>query len=245
MTTIELMSSPTELLDQIWIPAGLPGFSGDDKQHRTDRLNSRFGDDGWRWRFVVRGEIVDFNAAIAEYEESYRVHLKRNPAMVAWLIAECGNVYDHSVDNVHDDSYLQPGPAANHYQDISVRRVIAEITEQSGESGNDPGWGQPTDLIDLGSGESHNVPLAFGFRGRHIVQIRDAMSPGYFLNPALVPVHDPALISTLPNREEWYHAEGCAHLSVEAFWQMSKIVEIRYDRFLALGDGRNDPLAGL
>ena len=66
------------------------------------------------------------------------------------------------------------------------------------------------------------------------------MSPGYVLNPAVVPVHDPALITTLPGRDEWYHLEGCAHLSVEAFWQMSKVIEVRYDRFLA---ARQDEVA--
>ncbi len=61
-----------------------------------------------------------------------------------------------------------------------------------------------------------------------------------------MPVHDPLLITTLPTRQDWYHAEGCAHLSVEAFWQMSKVIEVRYDRFLALPAYlRDDPLAGL
>jgi hypothetical protein len=58
-------------------------------------------------------------------------------------------------------------------------------------------------------------------------------------------VHDPALITSLPGRLDWYHAEGCGHLSVEAFWQMSKVVEVRLDRFLELGDARVEPLAGL
>jgi hypothetical protein len=70
-------------------------------------------------------------------------------------------------------------------------------------------------------------------------------TPGYALSPAVVPVHDPALLATVPGRLEWYHAEGCGHLSVEAFWQSSKVVEVRYDRFLALGEGRAAPLAGL
>ena len=70
-------------------------------------------------------------------------------------------------------------------------------------------------------------------------------SPGYVLNPAVVPIHDPALITTLPERTEWYHREGCGHLSVEAFWQMSKVIEVRYDRFLALGEDRALPLADL
>ena len=60
-----------------------------------------------------------------------------------------------------------------------------------------------------------------------------------------MPAHDPALVTTLPGRQDWYHAEGCAHLSIEAFWQMSKVVEVRYDRFLALGEGRSAPLEGL
>ncbi len=100
-------------------------------------------------------------------------------------------------------------------------------------------------LVDLGSGEPYDVPRARGFRGDHLLQIRDPLSPGYALNPAVVPVHDPALITTLPSRTEWYHAEGCGHLSVEAFWQMSKVVEVRLDRFLELGDARTEPLAGL
>lgn len=60
-----------------------------------------------------------------------------------------------------------------------------------------------------------------------------------------MPVHDPVLISALPGRTEWYHAEGCGHLSVEAFWQLSKVVEVRLDRFLESGAARAEPLAGL
>ena len=89
------------------------------------------------------------------------------------------------------------------------------------------------------------MPRARGFRGYTLLQIREPTSPGYVLNPAVVPVHDPALITSVPGRTEWYHAEGCGHLSVEAFWQTSKVVEVRYDRFLALGDARPEPLAGL
>ncbi|MFN3255571.1 MAG: hypothetical protein ACE37B_07735 [Ilumatobacter sp.] len=237
-----------DVLARIWIPVGLPGFSGDDKQRRADLLDERCGPDGWRYRFVVRGELVDFDTAIAEYEEAYRVHLRRNPAIVDWLVTHCANVYDHSVDNVHDDDYVQPGPAANHYQDISVRRVVAELADEQRatqvvDARSEMAWGEATEAIDLGTGERHLVPRARGFRGRYLAQIRDAESPAYFLNPAVVPVHDPALITTLPGRHEWYHLEGCAHLSVEAYWQMAKVIEVRYDRFLALGDLRHDPLA--
>jgi hypothetical protein len=231
-------------LAEVWIAVGLPGFAGDAKVGRHAVLDDRFGPDGWRLGHVVRGRIVSPSEAIAEYEASYRAFLRANRPLVAFLAEHCGNVYDNAVANVFDDDYLQPNTASNHYQDISVRRVMAELV-------HDPAWPEVTatesgdaDLLDLGTGRTERVPRAFGFRGGGLLQIREPDSPGFVLSPAVVPVHDPALITTLPNRVEWYHAEGCGHLSVEAFWQMSKVVEVRYDRFLASGADRANPLAG-
>jgi len=232
-------------LADTWIVVGLPGFAGDAKQRRQERLDDRFGPGGWRLAHIVRGRVVPPSEAIVEYEESYRRFLRARPALVRFLVETCGNVYDFAVENVREDDYEQVHTPANHYQDISVRRVIAELVD-------DGEWPWVTDtpagetaLRDFGTGETHVVPRARGFRGDSLLQIRDPRSPGYVLNPAVVPVHDPALITAIPGRTEWYHAEGCGHLSVEAFWQTSKVVEVRYDRFLALGDARPEPLAGL
>lgn len=240
-----LPGTAADALAQTWIPVGLPGFAGEAKHKREELLDERFGADGWRWGHVVRGSVVGFDEAILEYEHAYRVHLRANPALVRFLVEACGNVYDWAPANVWDGDYRQPRTQANHYQDISVRRVISELVD-------DPAWPDITDtpveeldLRDLGTGETHRAPRARGFRGVGLLQIRGPESPGYLLNPAVVPVHDPALITAIPGRLEWYHAEGCGHLSVEAFWQTSKVVEVRYDRFLALGDARPDPLAGL
>ena len=123
--------------------------------------------------------------------------------------------------------------------------MIAELAD-------DPAWptvtptpAEAADLIDLNDGSVQRLPRAYGMRGRYLLQIRTPESPGFLLNPAVVPVHDPSLITTHPQMEDWYLAEGCQHLSVEAFWQMSKVIVVRYDRFLALGPDRRDPLAGL
>jgi hypothetical protein len=229
-------------LAEVWIPVGLPGFSGREKADREMRLNARYGVDGWRLAHVVRGHVVSPGEAIREYEEAYRVFLRAHRPLVAFLAEQCGNVYDDSVENVFDPAYEQAHTVSNHYQDIAVRRVIAQLAD-------DPAWPEVTptepgevDLLDLGTGQRHRVPRAYGFRGDALLQIREPDSPGFMLSPAVVPVHDPALITTLPGREEWYHLEGCGHLSVEAFWQMSKVVEVRYDRFLATGAARADPL---
>jgi len=232
-------------LHDVWLPVATPGFSGAAKAERGRFLDQRFGPGGWRFAHVVRGAIVPVEEAILEYEESYRRYLRDRPALVRFLVTVCGNVYDFEVANVHDAGYDQPTTAMNHYQDIAVRRVVSELVD-------DPAWPDVSDtaaetvtLTDLGTGEAHEVPRARGFRGRHLLQIREPTSPGFVLSPAVVPAHDPALITALPARSEWYHAEGCGHLSVEAFWQMSKVVEVRLDRFLELGDARVEPLTGL
>jgi hypothetical protein len=241
----DLAPSAADALAETWIPVGLPGFAGDAKHRRAVLLDERFGRDGWRLAHVVRGRIVPFDDAILEYEQAYRVYLRDRPSLVRFLVETCGNVYDERPENVFDDAYRQPHTTSNHYQDISIRRVIAELVD-------DAAWPWVTDtpredvpLTDLGTGVVHVFPRARGFRGDRLLQVREPTSPGYVLNPAVVPVHDPALITAIPDRTEWYHREGCGHLSVEAFWQTSKVVEVRYDRFIALGDLRAEPLADL
>ena len=240
-----LPAEAAERMSKIWIPVGLPGFSGAEKARWKALLTERFGADGWRISHVVRGKIVPRSVAILEYEEAYRRYLHDRPDLVNFLVEACGNVYDDNQTNVFDNDYEQPHTAMNHYQDISVRRVIAELVD-------DPTWPTVTatpvetvELLDFGTGERVAAPRASGFRGDGLLQIRDPLSPGYLLNPAVVPAHDPALITTNPGRREWYHDEGCGHLSIEAFWQSSKVVEVRLDRFLASGDDRSAPLAGL
>jgi hypothetical protein len=232
-------------LQSVWIPVGSPGWAGPEKARWRRLLDQRFTAEGWRFAHVVRGAIVPTSVAIRDYEQSYRRYLRDRPDLVEFLVTTCGNVYDWAVENVRDVDYDQPDTEMNHYQDISVRRVIAELVD-------DPSWPAVTEtpretvpMTDLGTGVTHEVPRARGFRGDRLLQMRDPLSPGYMLNPAVVPVHDPALITTIPGRVDWYHAEGCGHLSVEAFWQTSKVVEVRLDRFLELGEARTEPLAGL
>ena len=147
-------------LKAVWIPVGTPGFAGIDKARWREVLNGRFGPQNWRIQYIVRGRSVPFSEAIKEYEAAYRHFLRGNPALVRFLTAVCGNVYDDNITNVYDDSYEQPHTAMNHYQDISVRRVIADLVE-------DEEWPDvvdtdvtPTDLTDLTDGQTHELPRA-------------------------------------------------------------------------------------
>ena len=84
----------------------------------------------------------------------------------------------------------------------SVRRVIAEL--QGGDTNDaETGVQEQADPTDPITGDVHRVPRSPGFSGDYLVQLRDARSPGYPLNPALVPVHDPDLVTTRPGATEW------------------------------------------
>ena len=235
-------AAPNHLAD-VWIPVGLPGFTGDQKARRQALLDARFGADGWRLAHIVRGRVVSPAEAIVEYEASYRAFLLANRPLVAFLAEQCGNVYDNAVANVLDDDYDQPHTVSNHYQDISVRRVIAELAAtRRGRRSPRPSPAKRTCSTSGRAGANGcRAPRACAATG--CSRSASRTRPGSCSAPPVVPVHDPALITTIPNRIEWYHLEGCGHLSVEAFWQMSKVVEVRYDRFLASGAHRADPLA--
>jgi hypothetical protein len=228
-------------LENIWLPVGLPGHTGFTKTEQNARLDARYGADNWRFSYYVRGRLVSKMEAMREYEHSYRVYLREHPDMVNFLVIHFGNVYDYAVENVFNDNYHQPHTPANHYQDISVRQVIAELVA-------DDRWPQVTetpaehvDMLDVGTGQTHRLPRARGFRGHYLLQIREPDTPGFFLNPAVVPVYDPALVTPHPTMHDWFSTQGCQHLSVEAFWQFSKVLEVRYPAFLALGDDRQSP----
>ena len=112
-----------------------------------------------------------------------RHFMRGQPALVRFLTAVCGNVYDDNISNVYDDGYDQPHTAMNHYQDISVRRVIAELVDDSAWPDVVDTAVASTNLTDLTDGQTHRLPRARGFRGSYLLQIRDPISPGFCLNP--------------------------------------------------------------
>lgn len=180
-----------------------------------------------------------------EYEQSYRCYLHQNPHLVSFLTQRCGNVYDYDIENTRGASAVRK-TVRNHYQDVVVRQIVAEfVSDEAWRQVIDTGE-EESELIDLSTGESHVVPRAKGFRGGYLLQIRGPRSPGFFLSPAVVPVHDASLC--VPNSSEghpWYFSEGCGALSVEAFWQSSKVIEVRYDKYLELRDRRDSVFAQL
>ena len=69
-TTVERVSDSTAWpeLSEVWIPVGVPGYSGASKAHRQAVLDGRFGADGWRYAHYVRGRVVPMAEAKAKKE---------------------------------------------------------------------------------------------------------------------------------------------------------------------------------
>jgi hypothetical protein len=151
-------------LKQIWIPVGLPGHAGEKKVKWQELLDERFGPGYWRLGHYVRGQIISKAEAIREYEHSYRVHLRQHPDIVHFLTTFCGNVYDDNITNVHDDSYDQLHTRLNHYQDISIRRVIAELVDDITWPNVTETTVEEVDLTDLNDGQVYHLPRARGFQ---------------------------------------------------------------------------------
>jgi hypothetical protein len=234
-----------QIISDVWIPIGNPGYTGDRKSIRKDYFDRIFGEDCWRESYVVRGRIVSKSEALLEYEQSYRIYFYNHPHVVDFLVKYCGNVYDYQVENVYDSNYEQSGTNRNHYQDIIIRRIISELVR-------DPSWSDiietesgEVELIDLTTGQTCHVERAQGFRGNFLLQVRGPESPGFFLSPAVIPIHDPTLLIPNSHVNSWFSKEGCGHMSVEAFWQFSKVIEVKYDKFLKLQNERKDPFGSL
>lgn len=220
----------------VWIFVGVLGYSGLVKAQCQDLFDVCFGVDGWWYVYVVRGEVVLFVVAIVEYEEVYCWFFWVCFVLVVFLVVECGNVYDYEVVNVFDDDYVQFGLIVNYYQDVVVCRVVVEFVD-------DLVWFDVMDIgtvevdfVDVGMGETYRVLRVCGFRGGLLLQICEFMLFGYCFNLVVVFVHDFVFIIIMLGDHSWFYDEGCVYLLIEVFWQMLKVVEVCYDRFLVLID---------
>ena len=184
-------------LAEVWIPVGVPGYAGDAKARWRAVLDDRFGADGWRLAHVVRGRVVSRSEAIVEYEAAYDHFLRdaAGPGRVPHRGLRQRLRRQRRATSTTTTT-TSPHTAMNHYQDISVRRVIAGLVDDpAGPTVTArPIRARPISSI---SGPA-DPPAAAGSRvpRRRLLQIRDPLSPGYCLNPAVVPVHDPALITS-------------------------------------------------
>ena len=180
-------STPSALagLAEVWIPVGLPGY----RRRRqgplaVDPSTSGSVADGWRMAHVVRGAVVPRSVAIVEYEAAYGA-LPAGPARARRVPGDGLRQRLRRQRHERPRRRLRPAahgdePLPGHLGPPRHRRA----GRRSGlADGHRHGRSATTDLIDLGTGETHRLPRARGFRGDRLLQIRDPLSPGLLPQP--------------------------------------------------------------
>jgi len=185
-----------------WQVAGRPGFLGKMRDSVCTELDTKYGPENWRFAWEVGSNLLEFEEAILLYEDAYFFHLTGLPicsaafedddGKVGWTpvislsglamydilgeVLEFQNVYDNLPTNVDSGlDYRKQETNANHYQDISIRRVLVRCGV----------W--------------------FSGTKKELLQIRAASKEplGRRLSPGIVPFHIPHLIKE-PELTGWW-----------------------------------------
>lgn len=108
-----------------WKTVERPSFFGKKRDSKTAEYDEKYGKGNWRIMWKIHDKVYDFNIAIQLYEDAYFVYMHNNPSILNQICHEASEVYDNAETNVESGfDYNKQENDSNHYQDISVRRVI-------------------------------------------------------------------------------------------------------------------------
>jgi hypothetical protein len=111
-----------------WRTVERPGYFGRKREELYEAWNKKYGDDNWRIAYRWGDAIIPKEMAIQIYEDAYFEFLKKNPAVVEWLISSASDIYDTAPSNVEAGfDYSHQETPRSHIHDIAIRRVIARL----------------------------------------------------------------------------------------------------------------------
>lgn len=111
-----------------WVIVACCGAWKDDRIRRV--FDDRFGPGAWRTGYRWGTQILSYRAGIQLYEDAYVEVLRNDDELREWLLDTASDVYDTAVSNVHskyDYSVQEVEGAAQHWQDISLRRALCRL----------------------------------------------------------------------------------------------------------------------
>ncbi|MHA1211723.1 MAG: peptidyl-tRNA hydrolase, partial [Candidatus Heimdallarchaeota archaeon] len=124
------MTNILKILDE-WVIIGRPGYSGKKKMIKRKEINSKFGEGNWRIAHLVEDKLLTRDEALRHFELSYLKYFNENPELLEWLLEYASDVYDTAPSNIESglDYSIQETEAA-HLHDISIRRVVKELSKK-------------------------------------------------------------------------------------------------------------------
>ncbi len=108
-----------------WKTIGRPSFFGKKRDSIQAGYDEKYGELSWRLAHEINGTVYNFDTIIQLYEDAYYEYLRNHVGVLNLLVHEAKEVYDNAETNVQCGfDYKAQENNSNHYQDISVRRVI-------------------------------------------------------------------------------------------------------------------------
>lgn len=112
----------------IWETIDRLSYFGKKRDAIHNQFDLKYGAGNWRLAWQFGGQALPFPIAIQIYEDSYYEYLKMDKALLNQLLDEARDVYDNDETNVNCGlDYSIQENNSNHYQDISVRRVVLRL----------------------------------------------------------------------------------------------------------------------
>tara|TARA_Y100000310_G_scaffold159115_1_gene158608 strand:- start:21945 stop:22715 length:771 start_codon:yes stop_codon:yes gene_type:complete len=123
------MISFNEAIEKNWLVIkGEAGYIGGNKKQIYANYNHRFGEFNWSKGHIFYNKPISKDQAIEIYEEGYYQYLSNNSDVLDWLTNTASEVYDLDPSNVNSGlDYKIQECNANHFQDISIRRVLKRL----------------------------------------------------------------------------------------------------------------------
>jgi hypothetical protein len=152
-----------------------PSHLGKKRDDFVRSMNEKYGEGNWRLAWKIGNRFVPFEQAIILYEGAYFLEVYNNIDFWKGTFLEYSECYDNAISNVKSGlDYSIQRENSNHYQDISVRRV----------------------MLALG--------LRFGSPDKPLMWIRhNSKDDGSYLSPGRVKFHLPKLI-VQPELSGWW-----------------------------------------
>lgn len=112
----------------IWETIERLSYFGKKRDTIHDQFNAKYGVGNWRIAWQFGSQALPFQTAIQIYEDAYYEYLKIDRGALEQLLQEAREVYDNAETNVNSGlDYSIQENNSNHYQDISVRRVVLRL----------------------------------------------------------------------------------------------------------------------
>ncbi len=111
-----------------FISVGRPGYFSSRKEEIITNYNKLYGENNWQLVHHVSNKSLELHEALQFYEDAYFEYFKQHRDELEWIANNYENVCDNDPSNVNSGLFYSiQENKSNHFQDISIRRVLMRM----------------------------------------------------------------------------------------------------------------------